>query len=290
MLNWLVAFLFIIIPFSAGALDVPQLKGRVNDYASILSPETAQRLDAALSEIEKSDSTQITVLTIPSLEGEVLEEFSIKVAEAWKIGQNNLDNGAILLVSKNDRKLRIEVGRGLEGKLTDLISGRIINSEIIPKFKAGDFNGGIEAGISAIVSVVRGEYKASKTDTVRKGKGKNPIFTLLIFLFVITAALSGISKILGGTSGAVLLPLISLFSFPGISMMLLGILAVGGFAFGLLSGALTGGAGKMHSAGVRSGGFIGGFGGGGFGGGGFGGGGFSGGGGGFGGGGSSGSW
>ncbi|TRZ51770.1 TPM domain-containing protein, partial [bacterium] len=135
MLNWLVTFLFIIIPFSAGALDVPQLKGRVNDYASMLSPETAQKLDAALSAIEKSDSTQIVVLTIPSLEGEVIEEFSIKVAEAWKIGQKNLDNGAILLVSKNDRKLRIETGRGLEGKLTDLISGRIIRSEIIPKFK-----------------------------------------------------------------------------------------------------------------------------------------------------------
>lgn len=286
MLNWLVTFLFIIIPCYAGALDVPQLKGRVNDYASMLSPETAQKLDATLSVIEKSDSTQIVVLTIPSLEGEVIEEFSIKVAEAWKIGQKNLDNGAILLVSKNDRKLRIEAGRGLEGKLTDLISGRIIRSEIIPKFKEGDFNGGIEAGINAIVSVVRGEYKASETDTGRKESGKNPIFTLLIFLFVITAALSGISKILGGTSGAVLLPVISLFSFPGISLMLLGILAIAGFAFGLLSGAMTGGGGRSHSSGLRPGGFIGGFGGGS----GFGGGGFSGGGGGFGGGGSSGSW
>ena len=286
MLNWLVAFLFFIVPFSAGALDVPQLKGRVNDYASILSPETAQKLEVALSAIESSDSTQIVVLTIPSLEGEALEEFSLKVAEAWKIGQKNLDNGAILLVSKNDRKLRIEVGRGLEGKLTDLISGRIIRSEIIPKFKEGDFNGGIEAGIKAVVSVVRGEYKASETNTGRKESGKNPIFTLLIFLFVITAALSGISKILGGTSGAVLLPAISLFSFPGISMMLLGILAVGGFAFGLLSGAMTGGGGRSHPGGLRPGGFIGGFGGGS----GFGGGGFSGGGGGFGGGGSSGSW
>ena len=286
MLNWLVAFLFFIVPFSAGALDVPQLKGRVNDYASILSPETAQKLEMALSAIESSDSTQIVVLTIPSLEGEVLEEFSIKVAEAWKIGQNNLDNGVILLISKNDRKLRIEAGRGLEGKLTDLISGRIIRSEIIPRFKEGDFNGGIVAGINAIVSVVRGEYKASESGSAKKGSGKNPIFTLLIFLFVITAALSGISKILGGTSGAVLLPAISFFSFPGISLMLLGILAIAGFAFGLLSGAMTGGSGRSHSGGLRPGGFIGGFGGGS----GFGGGGFSGGGGGFGGGGSSGSW
>ncbi|RPH50324.1 MAG: TPM domain-containing protein [Desulfobacteraceae bacterium] len=285
MLNWLMAFIFIIFPCTAGALEVPALKGRVNDYASILSPETAQKLDAVLSEIEKSDSTQIAVLTIPSLEGEVLEEFSIKVAEAWKIGQKNLDNGAILLVSKNDRKLRIEVGQGLEGKLTDLVSGRIIRSEIIPRFREGDFNGGIEAGIYAMISVVRGEYKASESAPAKKSGGKNPIFTLLIFLFVFTAALSGFSKLLGGASGAVLLPLISLFSFPGISMIVLGILALAGFAFGLLSGAMTGGAGKLHSSGVRPGGFIGGFGGGGFGGGGF-----SGGGGSFGGGGSSGSW
>lgn len=286
MLYRLIVLLFIMFPFSAGALDVPQLKGRVNDYASMLSPETAQKLETELSEIEKTDSTQIVLLTIPSLEGEVIEEFSIKVAEAWKIGQKNLDNGAILIISKNDRKLRIEVGRGLEGKLTDLVSGRIVSYEIIPRFKEGDFNGGIAAGVSAIVSVVRGEYKASESGAAKKGSGKNPIFTLLIFLFVITAALSGISKILGGASGAVLLPAISLFSFPGISLGLLGILAVAGFAFGLFSGAMTGGAGRFHSGGLRPGGFIGGFGGGG----GFSGGGFSGGGGGFGGGGSSGSW
>lgn len=286
MLNRLIAFLFIFIPCYAGALDVPQLKGRVNDYASMLSPETAQKLDTILSELENSDSTQVVVLTIPSLEGEVIEEFSIKVAEAWKIGQKNLDNGAILLISKNDRKLRIEVGRGLEGKLTDLISGRIISSEIIPKFKEGNFNGGIEAGINAVVSVVRGEYSAPETNSGRKGSGKNPIFTLLIFLFVITAALSGISKSLGRASGAVLLPVISLFSFPGISMLLIGLLAIAGFIFGIIAGAVTGGVGRHHP-----GGFAGGsFGSGGFGGGGFGSSGFSGGGGGFGGGGSSGSW
>jgi len=286
MLNLFIALIFIIFPCYSAALDVPALKGRVNDYASVLSPEVEIKLEQTLSALENSDSTQVVVLTIPSLEGEVLEQFSIKVAEEWKIGQKNKDNGAILLISKNDRKIRIEVGRGLEGKLTDLVSGRIIRSEIIPKFKAGDFNGGTEAGITSIISVVRGEYKASEKNGARKGSGKNPIFTLLIFLFVITAALSGISKILGGASGAILLPAISLFSFPGISFLLLGILAIAGFAFGLLSGAMTGGTGRFNSGGIRPGGFIGGFGGEG----GFGGGSFSGGGGGFGGGGSSGSW
>lgn len=283
MKYWLIAFLFIIIPCNVVALDVPQLKGRVNDYAAILSPQTVQVLDAKLSALEKSDSTQVVVLTIPSLEGENLEDFSMKVAEAWKIGQKNLDNGAILLVSKNDRKLRIEVGRGLEGKLTDLTSGRIIRFEIIPRFKTGDFNGGIEAGVNAIVSVVKGEYVASRSKTGRE-QGKTPIFALLIFLFVITAALSNISKVLGGVTGAILLPVISLISFGGLSILLLGILAIGGFGFGLFSGAVSGGSGRHHPGGFIGGGFgRGGFGGGGFGG-------FSGGGGGFGGGGSSGGW
>ncbi len=282
MKYWLLAFLLIIMPCHAEALDVPPLKGRVNDYASMLSPETVQKLDAALSALENNDSTQVVVLTVTSLEGEVLEDYSIKVAEAWKIGQKNLDNGAILLVSKNDRKLRIEVGRGLEGKLTDLISGRIIRYDIVPKFKEGDFNGGIEAGISSIISVVKGEYKASGANKRHKGSGGTPIFALLIFLFVITAALSNFSKVLGGVSGAILLPILSLISFAGISLLLLGVLAVAGFIFGLIAGSLTGGSGRHYPGGFIGGGFGSG--------GGFGGGGFSGGGGGFGGGGSSGGW
>lgn len=285
MLNWFIAFILIIFPCYAGALDVPVLKGRVNDYASVLSPETENKLEETLATLESSDSTQIVVLTIPSLEGEVLEQFSIKVAEEWKIGQKNKDNGAILLISKNDRKIRIEVGRGLEGKLTDLLSGRIIQYEIVPKFREGDFNGGIEAGVNAIASVVHGEYTSSGSDARPQKKGGNPFFSLIIFLFVFTAALSGFSKILGGISGAALLPLISLFAFPGISLLLLGLIALAGFFFGLFAGAVTAGGGRTYSRGAG----IGGFGGGSFGGG-FGGGGFSGGGGGFGGGGSSGSW
>jgi len=287
MINWFIALIFIIFPCWAGALDVPALKGRVNDYASVLSSETENKLEETLSSLERSDSTQVVVLTIPSLEGKVLEQFSIKVAEEWKIGQNNKDNGAILLISKNDRKIRIEVGLGLEGKLTDLMSGRIIQHEIVPKFRKGDFNVGIEAGVNAIVSVVRGEYVSSGSGTKPQNKGTNPFFSLIIFLFVFTAALSGFSKILGGVSGAALLPIISKFAFPGISLPLLGLIALAGFLFALFAGAVTAGGGKAYSRGTGTGGFGGGsFGGGG----GFGGGGFSGGGGSFGGGGSSGSW
>ncbi len=107
--------LLCLFPTVGAALDVPPLKAHVNDYAHILSPAAVQEIEAELTAFESSDSTQIAVLTIPSLEGENIEEYSIKVAEAWKIGQKGKDNGAILLVSKGDRKIRIEVGRGLEG-------------------------------------------------------------------------------------------------------------------------------------------------------------------------------
>jgi hypothetical protein len=124
-----VALVFCVMLFIHGgaqALDVPPLKGRVNDYAGMISPGVRAQLEMELKDFEQSDSTQIVILTIESLEGESLEEFSIKVAETWKIGQKGKDNGAILLVAKKDRKTRIEVGRGLEGKLTDLTAGRIV--------------------------------------------------------------------------------------------------------------------------------------------------------------------
>ena len=144
----------------ASALDVPALKGRVNDYANMISPATVHQLDAVLGQLERTDSTQIVVLTIPSLEGDSIEDFSIRVADKWKIGQKGKDNGAILIISKNDRKIRIESGYGLEGSLTDLISGRIIRNVIVPYFKRGDFDTGISSGVLAMIQAVKGEYKA----------------------------------------------------------------------------------------------------------------------------------
>ncbi|MBI5097300.1 MAG: TPM domain-containing protein, partial [Nitrospirae bacterium] len=117
----------LLFPLAAYALDVPQLKGRVNDYADMISASAEARLEEELKSFEQSDSTQIVILTIPSLEGEVIEDFGIRVADAWKIGQAGKDNGVILIASKEDREMRIEVGRGLEGRLTDLMAGRIID-------------------------------------------------------------------------------------------------------------------------------------------------------------------
>jgi uncharacterized protein len=286
-MRFIVIFLLcLVISTQALALDLPALRGHVNDYAAMLSPERAAALEQQLSAFEQSDSTQIVVLTVPTLGNENLEEFSIKVAESWKIGQKGVDNGVILLVAKAERKVRIEVGRGLEGKLTDLVSGRIIRADITPKFKAGDFDGGIAAGVNALIEVAKGEYKAAPRDLHQGKKGAPPLLTLLVFLAVAAVFLSSFSRYLSGAVGAIGLPIIAWLTFPGLALAIIAGLAVGGFLLGLFLAFLFGGGG--------GGGYFGGpfFGGGFYGGGGGGGdsGGFSGGGGDFGGGGASGDW
>lgn len=166
----------------AAALDIPKPDGYVNDTAGILSQTAALKLEQFLRDFEKSDSTQITLLTIPTLDGEVLETYSLKVLESWKIGQKDKDNGALLLIAKAERKIRIEVGYGLEGRLTDLLAGRIIDNEISPRLKEGDFDNGIIAGVVAIAEAVRGEYKG--TGQTRTKKKSSP-FGLLFLLFFI---------------------------------------------------------------------------------------------------------
>jgi uncharacterized membrane protein YgcG len=188
-MKYIVVIYLSLITFSTAALalDVPTLHGHVNDYASMVSPEVAKELETTLTDFERSESTQIVVLTIPTLEGESLEDYSIKVAEAWRIGQKKVDNGVILLIAKQERKIRIEVGRGLEGKLTDLVAGRIIRSEIAPRFKTGDINGGAKAGISAIMAVVNGEYKTQggPLSVAHSGWSIKPVYTVLIFLALV---------------------------------------------------------------------------------------------------------
>ena len=159
----------LLLPVAASALDVPELRGYVNDYAGMISLSTGAQLAEKLKAFEASDSTQIVILTIPSLEGEPIEDFGIKVAGSWKIGQKGKDNGALLIVSKQDRKMRIEVGRGLEGRLTDLVAGRIIDLVITPRFKSGDFDGGFTAGVSALIDATRGEFQADQRHSARGG-------------------------------------------------------------------------------------------------------------------------
>lgn len=131
----------------------------MTDDAGMLSPSARRELEATLRHFEEETSNQIVVVTFPSLEGEVLEDFSIRLAEQWKIGQKGKDNGIILLIFKNDRKVRIEVGYGLEGVLPDAACKLIIENEILPRFRQGKFNEGIEGAVQAILLATRGEYR-----------------------------------------------------------------------------------------------------------------------------------
>jgi len=277
-------FTILFFPLSAQALDVPKLQGYVNDYANMISPSAKAQLENELKAFEQSDSTQIVILTIPSLEGEVLEEFSIKVAESWKIGQKGKDNGVIFIVANQERKIRIEVGRGLEGKLTDLMTGRVIDLVVKSRFKRGDFDGGFVAGVSALIDATRGEFKVDDNHGTQKHERSSQIFTFLIFGGFILLFLGSFSRILGGIGGAVGLPLFMYLAGLPVGLVTLLIFAVLGLGAGIFLPVIFSSGGSHRGGGIWYGGGFGGSGGGDFGGG------FSGGGGGFGGGGASGGW
>lgn len=267
------------------ALDVPQLKGRVNDYAAILAPATVAQLENSLSIFEQEQSTQIVVLTVTSLEGDSLEDFSLRVAEKWQPGQKDRDNGALLLIAKNDRKIRIEVGYGLEGALTDLVAGRIIRDVITPQFRNGNFDQGVINGTAAMMAAVKGEFTADQPQGSAGSPNNDPgglIVPLLIGMFFI-GRVFGRHKILTAAIGSVAAPLLGLFALGPQWLIILALIPIG-FIAGLVLATLATAAGAGRSGGPwissgggfggSSGGFSGGFGGGG---GGFGGGGASGG-------------
>ena len=152
--------LFFLGLSALSALQVPpRADGYVTDRAGLLSPTAKENLEAALRTFDEKTSNQVVVATFPSLEGDSLEDFSMRLAEAWKSGQKRRDNGVSLLIFKNDRKIRIEVGYGLEGILTDALSGQIIRQVIAPYFRKGDYSGGILAGTDAIMKATQGEFK-----------------------------------------------------------------------------------------------------------------------------------
>jgi len=295
-LGLLLLFGLILAPIVSGsqAPQIPKLQDRVTDLAGVLSAEQVQSLDGKLRDLETGDSTQIAVLIVPSVEGDSVEDYSVHVAEAWRLGQKGRDNGALLFVGMKERKVRIEVGYGLEPTLTDAKSFQIIQNEILPYFRQGDFYDGINAGVTAMIQVVHGVYTAPARPRRSSRSSGTRLDWIILLLFPLLPILSWTGKwggtVLGAGAGA-LLPYFLLGGGP------IGLL-FGGIAGGVL-GAFLGGLiqasarNQSHHRGRGFGGpfFPGGFGGGGFGGGGFGGGGgFSGGGGGFGGGGASGSW
>lgn len=243
------------------AQRIPGLKGYVNDYAGVLTAAEENQISQMLSSLEKSTSAQVALLTINDLQGYGIDTFSLKTAEAWGLGQKDRDNGLLILLAMDEKKVKIEVGYGLEGDMTDIKSGYIIRNIIIPEFKRGDFGTGLLKGVSAINGIISGASDISEKDLRdyqtqpdRSGSGGIPLqFIIFVIIFLVSSVFRGRRRGHGGLFNALLW-------------------------------------GSILSSGSRHGGRSG-FGGGGFsGGGGFGGGGFSGGGGGFGGGGASGGW
>jgi uncharacterized protein len=177
------AITFLLFGFAVHALQIPQPTGqRVNDFASVLSADAKSRLESNLSTFEKETTTQIVVAIFPSIEDESVEDFTVRLAQAWKIGQKQNNNGALLAIYIKERKARIEVGYGLEGALTDALSSRIIRNELAPDFKAGNYDAGVEKTVAAIQKAVRGEYTAK--DDTEKPQQTSYIATLIIFLVV----------------------------------------------------------------------------------------------------------
>jgi uncharacterized protein len=282
--------LFLCAAWAIAEVAVPPLTGRVVDLTGTLDGSQKATLEQTLAAFEARKGTQIAVLLVPTTAPETIEQFSLRVAEQWKLGRKKVDDGAILVVAKNDRTLRIEVGYGIEGALSDVTSHRIISEVITPAFRQGDFFGGIRAGVERMIGVVDGEPLPAppKRSSWQDGNGGG-IGSMIPIAFMLALVVGGVlRRMLGRFPGAVATGGV----IGGLAWFVLGALSLAivagiiGFVFTLLGGGMTGRPGTWQSG---RGGFPGGFGGGGFGGGG-GGGGFSGGGGSFGGGGASGRW
>lgn len=200
------ALLWLCLAAPAFAQDFPKLTGRVVDGANLLSPADEAELTGKLEALEQRSSRQLVVATVPSLGGYEIEDYGYRLGRAWGIGQQGADNGAILLVAPNERKVRVEVGYGLEPILTDAFSNRVVEETIIPRFKAGDMPGGIKAGVDALIGQLqappevaeRAAVEAAQARAQREarsggdGTGIGPlIFWAVIFFFVILPMIRG---------------------------------------------------------------------------------------------------
>jgi len=241
------------VTVAEAAAPLPELRALVTDQAGMLSPEAAGRLEQTLRDYEKQTGHQFALLTIPTLDGDPIEDFGIRVAQQWKLGNAQRDDGLILIIAAQERKMRIEVGYGLEGPIPDALGARIVRHELVPAFRAGNFEAGITRAFELLMQAARGE--AVRVGPEKQPRDANWMRYLPLGLLALLFLMGSLGGGRGGRGGG-----------------------GGSFLAGMALGALSGGRGR-------------GFGGGGFGGGGFGGGGFGGGGGGgFGGGGASGSW
>lgn len=213
------------------ALDIPELTGRVVDLAHVLPAGAVDSLTAKLKAHEDTTGNQVTVLVLSSLEGEPLESFSHRVATTWKLGQKGADNGVLLLVAMKERKIRVEVGYGLEGALTDARSAQIIRNEIVPRFRAGDVPGGVTAGMDAILKTIEGTYQAS--DQPPRGPDSDTmgqVMLALIIGLVVGLGLMSVHRLLGPIAGTGLSVLLAPWLVPalvtgGVTLLLLTVIS-----------------------------------------------------------------
>jgi uncharacterized protein len=242
--------------FAAAAdVAVPPLSGRVVDQTGTLSSDDIASLTQKLKGLELRKGSQIAVLIVPTTEPEAIEQYSIRVAEAWKIGRKKIDDGALLVIAKNDRHLRIEVGYGLEGALTDATAKRIIDEDITPKFRTGDFAGGVTAGVNRMIAVIDGEPLPAPGPAQPQHQGSlndlNPSVFIGLFIasFFLRATLGRLfgSLVTGGVAG-----LLVWFLIGSIAVSLLA--AVIGFIFTLVGDTHYSSSGGWSSGGSYSGG------------------------------------
>ena len=235
---------------------VPQLTGRVVDQTGTLSSGDIAQLTQTLADLQRRKGSQIVVLIVPTTDGEAMEQFSLRVAEAWKIGRKKIDDGALLVVAKNDRRLRIEVGYGLEGVLNDVTVKRIIDEIITPKFRSGDFAGGISAGVNRMIGLVNGE-KLPEPAAPHWDQGSNfnpedfnPFW--LFFAFVVSSILrSTLGRLVGGVLTGVVVAGLAWFLISNIPLAILaGILAA---IFTMLIDFASSGSGGTSSSGWSGG-------------------------------------
>jgi uncharacterized protein len=200
--RWMLLLVLVAVATPAAAQNFPQLSGRVVDAANLLTPQDKDALTQKLAALEQSTSRQLVVATVPDLQGYPIEDYGYQLGRTWGIGQKGANNGVILLVSKNDRKVRIEVGYGLEPILTDAFSSQIIQDRIVPAFKQGDYPGGINAGVDAIAAQLQAppeaQEKAVQQAVARQKHAHHSsgsfvplIFWAIILLFIIIPGVRG---------------------------------------------------------------------------------------------------
>src|ERR1700712_5367461 len=243
LLSWVFPALTACLAPALANVAVTPLGGRVVDQTGTLSRGDVDALNQALRSFEARKGSQIAVLIVPSTDGEAIEQFSLRVAETWKIGRKKIDDGAVLVIAKNDRHLRVEVGYGLEGALTDVTAKRIIDEEITPKFKSGDFAGGVSAGVNRMIRVIDGEKLPAPEPPHWQNTGLfdvsdmfNPFLLIPVFLFG-GVMRSMLGRLVGSVVSGGVVTLLAWFLFGSLAAaMIAGVIS---FVFVLFNDAIT---------------------------------------------------